>query len=262
MAKLRSSICLLSLFILAQSSPSIADEPMASKNDIALKRGGFQTYDFIPAGVPHALIVFGSGDGGWGYVENRTCTFLKESGYYVIGIDCRNYASTDYDAATLIDDYRSIVDEGSKHIGSPERPVIYGGWSMGAVQAVAATGSDRRPQHLVGLLLLSMDARGRYGLRLTDEINISPVGDETFGVADFTAAVSNLRVVQFEAIGDWMSNSDWTKTLKTPHRLYEIDHSNHDFNGVDQNFENELLGALNWILDPANPPGDDPRGTG
>ena len=103
---------------------------------------------------------------------------------------------------------------------------------MGAVQAVAAAGAHRVPQ-LVGLLLMSMDSRGRYGLRFLDTIGVSPQGDNTFGVADFTSAVANLRVVQYSAVGDWMNNVDWAHSLSSPHLLLEIPNTNHDFNGLN-----------------------------
>ena len=248
--------------IFGQSVTLFADKPQAPTVIEALKRKGFETYHFVPTGTPRAVILFGSGDGGWGYIENRLCTFLKTNVYYVIGIDCRKYASSDYNAAMLISDFQVIADDGLRRAGNLELPVIYGGWSMGAVQAVAASGSNQRSARLVGLLLLSMGKRGRYGLRLTDKINISPQGDGTFGVADFDSAINNLRVVQFEAVGDWMSNSDWIKTLKFPHRLYKMQNSNHDFNGIDEDFEKQLLDGLNWILNPSNPPGGNQLLTG
>jgi hypothetical protein len=82
-----------------------------------------------------------------------------------------------------------------------------------------------------------MGKRGRYGLRLPERVGLEPEGDGTFGVADFTAPVADLRVTQFEATGDWMSNTNWIKELQSAHRLFELDNSNHDFNGVDETFE-------------------------
>jgi hypothetical protein len=86
---------------------------------------------------------------------------------------------------------------------------------------------------------------------------LAPQGKGTFDVADFTAAVANLRVIQFEAIGDWMNNVDWIKTLKTPHRLFELQNTDHDFNGVNTDFQKVLLDGLNWMLDPSQSPGDE-----
>ena len=226
-----------------------ADEPMAPAIAISLPRGSFDTYHFVPSGPPKAIILFGSGDGGWGPVENRVCACMQQSGFYTVGIDFRKYAVTNYDSDTLVSDFAVIAADAGKRAGNAELPVIYTGWSMGAVQAVAACASaDRRSPRLVGLVLMSMDQRGRYGLGLPEQIGFEPEGEGTFGVADFTAAVANLKVVQLSAVGDWMNNTDWIKTLKTAHRLYELEHSNHDFNGADDALQQTLLDGIKWIL--------------
>jgi phosphatidylglycerol lysyltransferase len=240
-------------------SNALADKPTGQTIQVNLKRGQLDTYHFVPPDRPRAVILFGSGDGGWGYIENHVSAFLQSSGFYVVGVDSREYAKSDYDASVLIDDYRTITNDALSRTGHLDLPVIYGGWSMGAVQAVAAAGSEQRSPRLVGLLLLSMGSRGRYGLRFPDEIGLAPQGKGTFGVADFTAAVANLRVVQFEAIGDWMNNVDWIKTLKTPHRLFELQNTDHDFNGANTDFQKVLLDGLNWMLDPSESPGDETK---
>jgi len=206
--------------------------------------------------VPRAIVLFGSGDGGWGYLENKVCTFLKANGFYVVGIDCRGYAESDYDNRTLAGDFAAMAADALRRSGHRELRVIYGGWSMGAVQAVAAAASEHRSPLLVGLLLMSMDKRGRYGLRLTDQIGFAPTGDGTFAIADFTSWVVNLRIVQYEAIGDWMNNVDWIRTLQTPLRLYELPRSNHDFNGANERFRQKLLEGLAWMLEQAPSIGD------
>ncbi|MGA8477991.1 MAG: AcvB/VirJ family lysyl-phosphatidylglycerol hydrolase [Chthoniobacterales bacterium] len=222
---------------------------MAPAIAISLRRGSFDTYDFVPSDPPKAIILFGSGDGGWGAVENRVCAFMQRNGFYTVGIDFRKYAMTNYDSDTLVSDFAVMAADAGKRAGNAELPVIYGGWSMGAVQAVAAcAGADRRSPRLVGLVLMSMDQRGRYGLGLPEQIGLEPVGEGTFGVAEFTAAVANLNVVQLSAIGDWMNNTDWIKTLKTSHRLYELENSNHDFNGADNALRQALLEGIKWIL--------------
>jgi len=243
-------------FFLGTSNVLRADEPLAPTVTLPLKRGPFGTYHFVPTGAARALVLFGSGDGGWGHLENRVCSSLSSQGIYIVGIDFNKYAESDYDAGTLILDFAAITRDALARTKNPDLPVIYGGWSMGAVQAVAAAGGEGRSQNLVGLILLSMDKRGRYGLRLPERVGLEPEGEGTFGVADFTSAMANLRVVQFAAAGDWMNNADWINRLPTPHQLFELENSNHDFNGADQTFEEELLEGINWILDPAKSAGD------
>jgi type IV secretory pathway VirJ component len=246
---------LLFYFLLGISNPLCADEPLAPTITLSLKRGPFGTYHFVPAGAARALVLFGSGDGGWGLLENRVCSILAAQSIYTVGIDCNKYAETDYDPPTLTSDFTTIAEDALARSKNPALPVIYGGWSMGAVQAVAAVTGESRPRNLLGLILLSMDKRGRYGLRLPDRVGLEPEGEGTFGVADFTAQVANLRVVQFAAGSDWMNNTDWIKGLESAHRLFELENSNHDFNGADETFEHDLLDGINWILNPAKSAG-------
>jgi phosphatidylglycerol lysyltransferase len=237
------------LALMCRTATVYADEPQAPTIAIPLRRGAFPTYHFVPRSTPKAIIIFGSGDGGWSQIENRVCTFLQQNGFYTVGIDFRKYASTDYDLDVLVSDFTVIAAVAATRAGNPELPVVYAGWSMGAVQAVAASGDlDWRSPRLVGLVLMSMDQRGRYGLRLPEQIGLEPDGEGTCGVADFTAAVANLRVALMSALDDWMNNTDWIKTLKSSHRLYELEHSNHDFNGVDDALQTDLLDGINWVL--------------
>jgi phosphatidylglycerol lysyltransferase len=245
--KHRKWVVLLTLM----SLPAVtqADEPLAPTITVPLRRGAFPTYHFVPPTPPKAIIIFGSGDGGWSPIENRVGNFLQQNSFYTVGIDFRKYAAADYDPNILVSDFTVIAAVAAIRAGNPDLPVIYAGWSMGAVQAVAASGDPGwRSPRLVGLILMSMDQRGRYGLRLPEQVGLEPQGEGTFGVADFTAAVANLRVAQMSAGDDWMNNTDWIKTLKTPHRLYELEHSNHDFNGVDAAFQKDLLDGINWVL--------------
>lgn len=240
---------IVALALICRAATVYADEPQAPTITIPLRRGAFPTSHFVPRNTVKAIIIFGSGDGGWSQIENRVCTFLQQNGFYTVGIDFRKYAATDYDLDVLVSDFTVIAAVAATRAGNPELPVIYAGWSMGAVQAVAASGDvDWRSPRLVGLILMSMDQRGRYGLRLPEQIGLEPDGEGTFGVADFTAAVANLRVAQMSAVDDWMNNTDWIKTLKSSHRLYELEHSNHDFNGVDDALQTDLLDGITWIL--------------
>ena len=237
------------LALMCRAANVYADEPQAPTIIIPLRRGAFATYHFVPRGTPKAIIIFGSGDGGWSQIENRVCMFLQQNAFYTVGVDFRKYASTDYDLDVLVSDFTVIAAVAATRACHPELPVIYAGWSMGAVQAVAASGDpDWRSPRLAGLVLMSMDQRGRYGLRLPEQIGLEPDGEGTFGVTDFTAAAANLRVVQMSAVNDWMNNTDWIKTLKSPHRLCELEHSNHDFNGVDDALQADLLDGINWVL--------------
>src|SRR5260221_13040309 len=113
-----------------------AVEPLAPTIILRLKRGRFGTYHFAPTGTARAIVLFGSGDGGWGHLENRVCSILASQGIYSVGIDFNKYAEADYDAETLAVDFATISQSALARSKNPDLPVIYSGWSMGAVQAV------------------------------------------------------------------------------------------------------------------------------
>jgi Bacterial virulence protein (VirJ) len=109
-----------------------ADEPMAPSVAMSLRRGSLDTYHFVPSGPPKAIILFGSGDGGWGPVENRVCASLQRSGFYTVGIDFRKYAVTNYDSDTLVSDFAEIAAEAGKRAGNVELPsfTVGGRWAQ------------------------------------------------------------------------------------------------------------------------------------
>ena len=161
---------------------------------------------------------------GGATLENRVCAFLASQGIYTVGIDCNQYAETDYDAETLTEDFAAITKDALTQNKIPI-PVLYGGWSMGAVQTVAAAGGQSSPRNLIGLILLSMDRSG------------------TFGVADFTAQVANLRVVQLSGADDWMNKTDWIRdSLSAP--INRIENSNQDFHKANEKFDTRRRDGL------------------
>ena len=212
--------------------------------DVQLSRGPGKVHIFPGPEKPVAAIVFASGDGGWTDWENEICAWFEASGWRVAGLNCRAYAETDYDADLLGNDFATLA----KALDLPEgTPLFYGGWSMGCGQAVAAAGTER-PENLKGLLLLSCGSRGRYGLRVKDELGISPTGDGTFALSEFNEALGGLRIAQFQGSSDFISSTAWIKGLPGATALYEIPGSNHGFNGPDDEFKPFFLQGLGWLL--------------
>lgn len=208
-----------------------------------LSRGPGKVHIYRHTDTPKAVIVFASGDGGWTDWEDKTAGWMADAGWWVAGLNCRAYAQTDYDGDLLAEDFRLLADSMEAPAGTP---VYYGGWSMGAVQAVAAAGNERPPE-LKGLLLLSCGSRGRYGLRLKDELGIAPVGEGTFGVNQFNDRLEGLRIAQFQGGADFISSTAWIKSLGRNAALYELPGYNHGFDGPSDEFRPHLVKTLGWL---------------
>lgn len=197
---------------------------------------------------PRAIFVFGSGDGGWSAWEDAVSHWLRDAGIFVVGFDMREYAESDYDAATLGRDMGTLARDALARANGVDTPVIYGGWSMGAVQVVAAAAWKDRPANLVGLMLMSADSRGRYGLRASDELGVTPTGAGTFSLSDFTKNMEKLRVAQFHGGADFMASTAWIQSLKSKHQLYIVPGANHGFDGPSDDFQSYLLNGVSWLL--------------
>lgn len=219
------------------------------KKQLTFARGPFEVQIIRAQADPaRAVVVFGSGDGGWSEWEDVVCNWLSKAGAAVVAVDLREYSKTDFNAAMAGKDFAAAAKAGIEDTGIADIPVIYAGWSMGAVQAVPAAASPERPAHLMGLLLLGADSRGRYGLRESDELGLTPKGPGTFALSEFTKAMENLRVAQFHGTTDFMASTAWIRTLPSTHTLYEVPGANHGFDGPSDDFEEWLVQGLEWVL--------------
>lgn len=254
-------LCWLALLALpsrlsAQDSEEDGDEPPVPRATVALSHVSAVVRLYEPDETPpKAIFIFGSGDGGWSPWEDVIARWLRDAGVYVVGFDLHDYSEKDYTQDLLGQDMAKLAADAAERCNGGDAPVIYGGWSMGAVQAVAAAATKYRPPHLVGLMLLSADNRGRFGLREADELGMTPEGPGTFGLSDFSDAVKDLRVAQFHGSADFMASMAWIQTLKSPHALYVVPGANHGFDGPDDSFQEWIQKGLNWTL------GDDSAAT-
>lgn len=220
---------------------------LGAPNDIQsleLSRGTGNVHLYKSVDQPKAVIVFASGDGGWTDWEDEMCTWLANAGWWVAGLNCRTYAEKPYDGDLLAEDFERLGKAAKAPGGTP---LFYGGWSMGATQAVAAAGSKKVPE-LSGLLLFSCGSRGRYGLELKDELGIAPTGDGTFGLNDFNDEIDGLRIAQFQGGADFISSTAWIRSLDQTTALYELPGYNHGFDGPAPEFKPQVERALGWLL--------------
>ncbi|HEV3271821.1 MAG TPA: alpha/beta fold hydrolase [Candidatus Methylacidiphilales bacterium] len=218
---------------------------------IELKRGTFTVFDF-PSRQPvtSALMLFGSGDGGWGGLEEAICRAFQNQGFEVIGIDSHAYANTDYDLDTLQSDYGKIARTVLAPFGSHPPPLIVGGYSMGAAQAIAVTGGPHPPQGLIGLLVIDPLSRGRYGLRESDQMNMLPTGPGTFSMNDFAKTMYSLRIVQWHAANDSIDSRSWLDSLTAQHKEFNFPNAEHGYVINREDFLRQLVKSAQWVVNP------------
>jgi len=253
----KASLCLYAIALAAWTIWQIEMSSALPKSEsrpvsIQLQRGSFTLMEFpSKKSKPSAIIIFGSGDGGWGGLEESIGQALQNGGYEMIGIDSVNYAKTDYDLDILQSDFTRIAQKAEASYGDHPVPLIIGGYSMGAAQAIAAAGGPHPPRGMAGLLLVDPCSRGRYGLRISDQMNVLPTGPGTFSMDDFARTMGKLRVVQWHAAADSIDSRVWLNSLTAQHREFDFSHAGHDYNNDRDDFLRQLVESVDWILNPA-----------
>jgi hypothetical protein len=235
----------------------VVSSPQPDRVDVNLhlKRGDFTVCRYVPgqpefAAHPKAVIIFGSGDGGFDGWEDRVSRFLQSEGFEIIGFDCAHYSATDYNLDILQADMNTIAQSSLSRYPKNPPPLILGGWSMGAEQAIAAAGGPHRPAGTVGLLLISPGNRGRYGLRGPDRCDVPPTGPGTFAMVDFAHKLDGLRVAQWDGNLDILDSTAWLSSLTATHKAFTFAYGVHDYDGASDKFLIALKLSLAWILFP------------
>ncbi len=220
---------------------------------LALTRGDFSFFHFFfkPTAtqtVPKALVIFGSGASGWGGFEDRVGDKLQATGYEVIGINCEIYGHSDYTVETLQADFQKLAQAYLAPYGPQAPPVVLGGWSSGAEQAVAAAAGPHPPVGLAGLLLIAPGSEGGLGRYATSYVLLTAPADKVFHLADLAPHLSHLRIAQWHAQYDLLDSTKWLSSLKAEHREYDFPNAIHDFRTACDDFLTQMSASVDWIL--------------
>lgn len=236
----------------------VAQTEGADKKDpavtVKLQRGDFVVFAYVPVGSVKGAIIFGSGDGGWTYWERKTCEYLARQGWYVLGIDCQAYASSDYTQEILRQDYLTLYKFLSTKLGAPPEILFLGGYSMGAEQAIPTAAVLKKNLKIDGLILIGPGERGRYGLRLADRLGLTPSGDHTFALSDFATQLDSIPVLQIHGEHDPLDSMKWLKSLTTRHRTITVKDGWHNFHQADEAFLARLSEGVTWLTQPESKP--------
>ena len=118
-------------------------------------------------------VVLASGDGGWIHLATRCAPILAAKGYFVVGLDTRQYlaAFTDRDAtlapADVQRDFEALVDYAAR--GASAKPVLMG-ISEGAGLSVLAAATPSVKHSVLGVIGLGLPDQNELGWRFRDSI--------------------------------------------------------------------------------------------
>jgi hypothetical protein len=215
-----------------------------------LSRGDLTVYAFGPQKrTAKAIVLFASGNCGWGGLENSIASSLATDGYDVIGIDSEAYAATDYNLSILQKDFSKLAEDAQSPFAKHPLPLIIGGYGTGGAQAIAICGGPNPPHGIVGLLLIDPVDRGRFGLREPDMLNVPPTGPGTFSIKDFSKNLHDLRVVQWHAEKDAFDSRHWLDSVTVEHKKFEFPNDGREYFDNRDGFMSKLVNSVSWILD-------------
>ena len=204
-------------------------------------------------------IFMGSGDVGWVGLGVDLAEFLSREGYFVVGINVRQYLGSftsgashveppqvqeDYATfAQLLRDRQLLVD-----------PVVVSGVSEGAALAVLA--GARAPNHawIRGVITMGLPPTAELAWRWTDVtawITKKDPSEPSFEPLGFIAAVAPVPLWMIQSTKDeYVREADYRAfeaTARQPKRLVLIPASNHRFTDRLPELRAQFLAGLAWI---------------
>jgi fermentation-respiration switch protein FrsA (DUF1100 family) len=210
------------------------------------------------AGQP---VVVSSGDGGWIHLAPHVAEVLARAGYFVVGVDSREYLSAFTAGRQVVNpadeasDFRTFA--GLASASGRAKPILIGVSEGAGLSVLAATDPATKPA-IAGVLALGLPDINELGWRWKDAIIYVTKGvpdEPTFSVAGIIDRVAPLPLAAIHSTGDeFVPGAVITRMMaraREPKRLWLVEASNHRFSGNESTFDLRLIEACDWILTQA-----------
>jgi alpha-beta hydrolase superfamily lysophospholipase len=202
-------------------------------------------------------VIVASGDGGWIHLGPHVSDVLARAGYFVVGLDSRQYLAAftvgrrGLAPDDVVRDFRAVIDFASRR--SRAKPVLVG-VSEGAGLAVLAASSPSVRESAAGVVALGLPDRNELAWRWSDAVIYVTKGvpdEPLFKVADVIDRVAPLPLAAIHATGDEFVPVAEIQRLMgragEPKRLWTIPASDHRFSSNEREFDARLADALAWV---------------
>jgi len=206
-------------------------------------------------GGPPVVLV--SGDGGWTHLAPQTAPILVAKGYFVVGVNAKQYLSafttgqTTLNPADVPRDFRSLVDYAAQ--GATAKPILIG-ISEGAGLAVLAAVDPAVKDAVGGVVGLGLPDQNELGWRFRDSIIYLTHGapkEPTFSVVEIVNRLAPLPLAQLHSTHDEFVPLEEARRVfekaETPKRMWVIEAEDHRFSGRLEEFSQRLLEAMDWV---------------
>ena len=205
----------------------------------------------------HPTILLLSGDGGWMHVAPHVATKLAESGYYVIGVDARDYlegftgSTATLSTADVQKDVAAMVAFATTTGGS--KPVL-AGVSEGAGLAVIAAGARPVQVAVSGVLAIGLPSQTELGWRWRDAViyftHAAPK-EPLVAMTNIIRLVSPVPLAIIHSAKDeYTPLAEATALVGSagePKKLWIIAAADHRFSDNLKDLDQRVLDAMAWI---------------
>jgi alpha-beta hydrolase superfamily lysophospholipase len=204
-----------------------------------------------------APIVLSSGDGGWVHLAPHVAEFLAGKGFYVVGLDAKDYLETFTLGTAGVrvqdepGDYRVLAEFAAR--GSSVKPILIG-VSEGAGLSVLAATDPETKQKILGVIGLGLPDMNELGWHWKDAIiyvTHTVPNEPLFSTAAVVGKVAPLPLAAIHSTHDEFVSLDEIKRIfaaaKEPKKLWIVNASNHRFSDNLPEFDRRLMEALGWV---------------
>jgi hypothetical protein len=214
------------------------------------------------------LLVYATGDGGWGGKDLDTFDVLVALGYPAVGFSSPEYLkhlpdnAKSITPARLARDYATIIDSTKTWLGlPPATPAILVGVSRGADLSVAAAGQRLLQPELGGVVAVALTKEEEYVRRRLRGATSANQDPQMLELYDYLPSLGNLPISVIQSTHDHYLPAKAARALFGPdgarRQLHAIEARDHSFSGARSEMYDAVETSIQWIEGlalPANSP--------
>lgn len=222
--------------------------------------GGRTIVGHLSQGVPEKrpLLVYATGDGGWGGKDLDTFDVLVALGYPTVGFSSPEYLkhlpnnANSITPAHLARDYATMIDLAKAWLGlASATPAILIGVSRGADLSVAAAGQRSLQPELSGVVAVALTKEEEYVRRRRRGANAASQELQMLDLYAYLPSLGDIPISVIQSTHDDYLPADAARVLfgadGTRRQLHAIEARDHSFSNARPEMYGAVEASLEWI---------------